>query len=93
MGRVGKGRKKGAPGTTATKSEPHTKNLKQDAPSAPKGTYGQGLSSSDIEFMRSSIQALCQSTNPLGKSIDFVTEDIDSMTKEFEFWKHEYVKC
>jgi TRAF3-interacting protein 1 len=33
--------------------------------------------------MKNSIQALCQSTNPLGKSIDFVTEDIDSMVKEF----------
>lgn len=40
--------------------------------------------------MKNSIQALCQSTNPLGKSIDFVTEDIDSMVKEFQHWKEQY---
>jgi TRAF3-interacting protein 1 len=44
----------------------------------------------DIEFMKNSIQALCQSTNPLGKSIDFVTEDIDSMVKEYQHWKTDY---
>ncbi len=48
-----------------------------------------GYDDKDIEFMRNSIQALCQSTNPLGKSIDFVTEDIDSMVKEYQHWKTE----
>ena len=37
--------------------------------------------------MKKAIQVLCQSTNPLGKSIDFVTDDIDSMNKEYEHWK------
>ena len=37
--------------------------------------------------MRNSIQALCQSTNPLGKSIGFVTEDIHQMVKEFQTYK------
>ena len=37
--------------------------------------------------MRNSIQALCQSTNPLGKSIGFVTEDIDQMVKEFHTYR------
>jgi TRAF3-interacting protein 1 len=36
---------------------------------------------------------LCQSTNPLGKSIDFVTDDIDSMAKEYEHWKKENIEC
>jgi TRAF3-interacting protein 1 len=40
--------------------------------------------------MRNSVQQLCQSTNPLGKSIDFVTEDIDSMVNEFKHWRSEY---
>ena len=43
--------------------------------------------------MKKAIQILCQSTNPLGKSIDFVTDDIDSMSKEFEFWKKEAMSC
>lgn len=48
-----------------------------------------GLKEQDIEFMKKAIQVLCQSTNPLGKSIDFVTDDIDSMNKEFEHWRKE----
>ena len=52
-----------------------------------------GFSEQDIEFMKKAIQVLCQSTNPLGKSIDFVTDDIDSMNKEFEHWKKESSSC
>ncbi len=29
----------------------------------------------------------------MGKSIDFVTDDIDSMSKEFEFWRKESSSC
>ena len=29
----------------------------------------------------------------MGKSIDFVTDDIDSMSKEFEYWKRECMSC
>jgi TRAF3-interacting protein 1 len=43
-----------------------------------------GFSEQDIEFMKKAIQVLCQSTNPLGKSIDFVSDDVDSMVKEWE---------
>lgn len=52
----------------------------------PTKTAG-ALSEKDYEFMKKAIQVLCQSTNPLGKSIDFVTDDIDSMNKEYEHWK------
>ena len=43
--------------------------------------------------MKKAIQVLCQSTNPLGKSIDFVSEDIDSMNKEYEHWRKEAMTC
>lgn len=59
---------------------------------APKGTSG-GFSENEIEFMKKAIQILCQSTNPLGKSIDFVTDDIDSMSKEYEYWRRESLSC
>lgn len=36
---------------------------------------------------------MCQSTNPLGKSIDFVTDDVDSMSKEYEHWRKEAISC
>ena len=54
---------------------------------------GGGFSENDIEFMKKAIQILCQSTNPLGKSIDFVTDDIDSMSKEYDYWKRESFSC
>ena len=43
--------------------------------------------------MKKAIQVLCQSTNPLGKSIDYVTDDVDSMSKEYEFWRREAIAC
>lgn len=58
------------------------------APDAPKRSYG-GYNEEDIEDLRKSIQALCQATNKI-KSIDYVTEDIDSMAKEYEHWKLDY---
>lgn len=58
-----------------------------------KMTSGGGFSEKDIEFMKKAIQVLCQSTNPLGKSIDFVTDDIDSMSKEYDNWKKESQSC
>lgn len=36
---------------------------------------------------------LCQSTNPLGKSIDYVSDDVDSMSKEYEHWRKEAIQC
>jgi len=43
--------------------------------------------------MKKAIQVLCQSTNPLGKSIDYVTDDVESMSKEFEYWCKEAISC
>lgn len=43
--------------------------------------------------MKKAIQILCQSTNPLGKSIDFVTDDVDSMSKEYDFHRKEAQSC
>lgn len=87
MGKIGgrRGRKKAG---GVERSEPQKKTLQQEAPQRSYGGYNED----DIEFMRKSIQALCQSTNPLGKSIDFVTEDIDSMVKEYEHWKIDYAE-
>lgn len=45
----------------------------------------------DIPELRKSIQLLCQSTNPLGKSLDYLQEDVDQMSKELENWKKSLV--
>lgn len=54
------------------------------------GGSGLGYDEKDIEFMKNAIQQLCQSANPLGKSIDFVTEDVDSMVKEYQQWQSDF---
>jgi hypothetical protein len=84
MNRIGKKKKGAAAGSTAAKKT----TGRDDAPdsfAAPSG----GFKEEDIEFMKKAIQVLCQSTNPLGKSIDFVTDDIESMNKEYEHWRKE----
>lgn len=91
MGRLGKKKKKGAIGDS---SKSYTKQIggASAAPAAPTNVGG-GFSDGDIEFMKKAIQILCQSTNPLGKSIDFVTDDVDSMSKEYEHWRKESIAC
>jgi hypothetical protein len=94
MGRIGK-KKKSKGGKAEPESQSYTKQIGGvSAPVAPKPTtVGGGFSENDIEFMKKAIQILCQSTNPLGKSIDFVTDDVDSMSKEYEHWRKESITC
>lgn len=33
---------------------------------------------------------MCQSTNPLGKCMDYVHEDLATMGKEYDRWQAEY---
>ena len=95
MGRIGKGKKgkKRPAGGEGGAGESYTKKLggmgASEMDSRPAGT----LNENDIEFMKKAIQILCQSTNPLGKSIDFVTDDVDSMSKEYEHWRKEAIQC
>jgi len=98
MGKIGGKKKKKRAGG---RDEPDTgtaagsKDL-GSAKASVKGTGfsgGQGFTEQDVEFMKKAIQVLCQSTNPLGKSIDFVTDDVDSMSKEYEKWRKESIAC
>ncbi|XP_041371645.1 TRAF3-interacting protein 1-like isoform X4 [Gigantopelta aegis] len=43
----------------------------------------------EIEKICASIQGLTRSANPLGKIMDYVQEDLDSMQKELERWRSE----
>ncbi|KAJ9597228.1 hypothetical protein L9F63_011902 [Diploptera punctata] len=42
--------------------------------------------SREVDRLRSSIQTLTRAANPLGKLMDFLQEDIDSMQRELETW-------
>ena len=95
MNRIGRKAKGGAaekstkPGGGPSGAKEANAAIKSFGDKVPSG----GFTEQDIEFMKKAIQVLCQSTNPLGKSIDFVTDDIDSMNKEFEHWKKESSSC
>lgn len=43
-----------------------------------------------IENLKELIQKLVRSVNPLGKLMDFVQEDIDSMQREYSKWNEIY---
>lgn len=63
-------------------------SLKKAGTDAKKGS--SNWSEQDVETLRVSVQKLCQSTNPLGKCMDFVHEDLTAMSKEHERWQQEY---
>jgi len=47
------------------------------------------MAEKEIEKLRGSIQNLVRSAHPLGKIMDYIQEDIDSMKKELNVWTEE----
>ncbi len=39
------------------------------------------LTEKELDLVKSMIQSICQNTAPLGKSIEFINEDIEAMNK------------
>jgi predicted RNase H-like nuclease (RuvC/YqgF family) len=95
MGRIGK-KKKAKAGAKQDdgqqQSDAYQKQIK-GLQAVQSSNPGGGFSEQDVEFMKKAIQVLCQSTNPLGKSIDYVSDDVDSMSKEYEHWRKEAIQC
>ena len=71
----------GAPETAAQEKVP-----KADVLLASKQTKAL---EKEISQLRESIQTLCRSANPLGKTMDYVQEDFENMTKELDKWRAE----
>lgn len=44
----------------------------------------------NVQDLRKQIQNICQSANPLGKCVDFVYDDMESMNKELARWRKAY---
>eukprot|EP00798_Chlamydomonas_sp_ICE-L_P011176 gene11176-18789_t len=44
------------------------------------------IKANDLQGIRELVQRLCQSSNPLAKSMDYLAEDIENMSKEYRFW-------
>ena len=49
----------------------------------------RALVEKEITRLCESLQALSKSALPLGKLMDFIQEDLDSMQQEYEHWKTE----
>ncbi|XP_073502836.1 TRAF3-interacting protein 1 isoform X3 [Phyllobates terribilis] len=47
------------------------------------------LVTKEIEKLRGSIQILCRSALPLGKMMDYIQEDMDTMKNELQMWRTE----
>lgn len=54
---------------------------------APKNDALSSRSSGNVAELRDQIQKLTKSIQPLGKFMDFLLEDIDSMQREHEMWR------
>lgn len=97
MGRLGKKKKRGqataAPAEEKTAYTQKLGGISKAVDDFESRISGEGFKEEDIEFMRKAIQVLCQSTNPLGKSIDFVTDDVESMSNEYKLWRQEAISC
>ena len=50
---------------------------------------GGGGAEDDVEAIREQVQALVQFTNPLGKAMDALQEDVETMRRELAFWQRE----
>merc|ERR1719353_314242 len=48
---------------------------------------GKLPSKTEVSALRTSIQTLCQSSNPLGRCLEYVQEDLEAMGKELEQWR------
>ena len=43
----------------------------------------------EVNKLKSSIQTLTKSAHPLGKLMDFLQEDVDSMQRELDTWRQD----
>uniref|UniRef100_A0A9J8D8U5 TRAF3-interacting protein 1 n=1 Tax=Cyprinus carpio carpio TaxID=630221 RepID=A0A9J8D8U5_CYPCA len=72
-------------------SSPSTKSKEQDRSLVSESSRKKEreLVAKEIERLRSSIQTVCRSALPLGKIMDYIQEDMDSMQNELQTWRRE----
>ncbi|KAL1267474.1 hypothetical protein QQF64_032837 [Cirrhinus molitorella] len=72
-------------------SSPSTKSKEQDRSlmSEASRKKEREMVAKEIERLRSSIQTVCRSALPLGKIMDYIQEDMDSMQNELQTWRKE----
>ncbi|XP_043105628.1 TRAF3-interacting protein 1 isoform X2 [Puntigrus tetrazona] len=72
-------------------SSPSTKSKEQDRSLVSESSRKKEreLVAKEIERLRLSIQTVCRSALPLGKIMDYIQEDMDSMQNELQTWRKE----
>ncbi|XP_060683516.1 TRAF3-interacting protein 1 isoform X1 [Hemiscyllium ocellatum] len=70
---------------SVTKSKDHEKTIISETAKKKE----RELVAKEIEKLRTSIQTLCRSALPLGKIMDYIQEDMDSMQNELSMWRKE----
>ncbi|XP_073767866.1 TRAF3-interacting protein 1 isoform X3 [Danio rerio] len=72
-------------------SSPSSKSKEQDRSLVSEASRKKEreLVAREIERLRSSIQTVCRSALPLGKIMDYIQEDMDSMQNELQSWRRE----
>lgn len=64
---------------------------KKESTRIEKGIASGGeMTDKELEMLKSMIQNICQNSTPLGKSIEFVNDDIESMNSELLSWRKQY---
>ncbi|AYU78653.1 hypothetical protein, conserved [Leishmania donovani] len=56
---------------------------------ASRGGGSHALGDSDLHQLREQLQLLTKASNPLGKFLEAIHDDIDSMTRELDMWRSE----
>ena len=54
-----------------------------------RGGGSHALGDSDLNQLREQLQLLTKASNPLGKFLEAIHDDVDSMTRELEMWRSE----
>ncbi|KAJ3003258.1 TRAF3-interacting protein 1, partial [Thoreauomyces humboldtii] len=67
-----------------------TTSIKPDPSPSSTSSTSTLSTSTKIEALREWIQSLTRSTHPLGKTMDYMQEDVDSMNRELEHWRTEH---
>ena len=54
-----------------------------------KDKHGSSVGDSELSRLKEQLQMLTKATNPLGKFLEAIHEDMDTMSRELEMWKTE----
>lgn len=60
------------------------------ATARPSSSSTDFLKTQEVEKLRQSLQSMSRSANPLGRTLDALQEDMDSMLTELKMWEEEY---